>query len=658
MLPSSDVQPGVVPADVHEERTCSVAQDPVVLVMGLGVIGLLAIGVHLAGIPLPFRVQHIAAGVVVLFFLVSTLLSPANGLVLLYLVPPLFNGEDKRPYFSLLEVLVYLTLLVGFGTRLWRRERLVFPYAPLVLLFLVSTVISFPLNLKEMWLEFQVSPWREVLEGIRRADLWENLFYVRTVLNVASGIGLYVLVVNEPWPRKRLVRVAAAATVVYTTVTVLGLWRYWAPFAPGQTFLTLWLGGDAMGGFQGLGFNVGYFAQYALAYLPLLALGLIESTPRWATAVAGCGLLLSAYTIVATYQKAAHFVFLLELVVLLVAGAMWWKGEQRVGRGRLMFGIGALAVILAGLLTFTTMGSKALTKLLDLWQHGDLYRVNVLSVAWRMFLEEPLLGIGSGRFAHMFSRYNPDPGMQWGFLSAHNLYAQFLAEQGALGLVSFLALVTAIVTPAIRRVRQLTEERTALFFLLMSMGAWLVYGCFQYTVLMRSMQVYFWITLGLLVVLARGASSHRISIPWLAVIAAVLAVTTLRIDAVLRRPVPIGYAWGLHAGDVREARWTRGGAVLNLPVQGKVLTLAFAFPVPQISEPQRVTVLVDGVQFRQIVLRPSPSTWEIVEIPVDKAAGAPLLVQVRVAYFIVPEKLFGSSDRRRYGVLMRPLSWR
>jgi len=651
------MQPGVVPADVHAERKCSVTQDPVVLVMGLGVIGVLAICVHLAGIPL-HPAQYITAGVVVFFFLVSTLLSPANGLVLLYLVPPLFNGEDQRPYFSLLEVLVYLTLLVGFGTRLWRRERLVFPYAPFVLLFLVSTVISLPLNLQEMWLEFQVSPWREVLEGIRRADLRENLFYVRTALNVASGIGLYVLVVNEPWPRERLVRVAAAATVVYTTVTVLGLWCYWVPVAPGQTFLTLWLGGDAMGGFQGLGFNVSYFAQYACAYFPLLGLTLIESRRRWVIAVAGFGLLLSTYTIVATYQKAGQFVFLLELVVLLVAGAMWGKGERRVGRGRLMFGVGALAVILAGLLTFTPMGSKALKKLLDLWQYGDPYRVNVLSVAWRMFLEEPLLGIGSGRFAHMFSRYNPDPGMQWGSLSAHNLYAQVLAEQGALGLVSFLTLLAVSMTPAIQRVRHVAKERTAFFFLLMSMGVWLVYGCLQYTFLMRSMQVYFWITLALLVVLARGASRHRIPVLWLAVIAAVLTVTTLRINAALGRPVPIGYAWGLHAGDTREARWTRGGAVLNLPAQGKVLTLAFAFPVPQIAEPQRVTVLVDGAQFRQIVLGHSPSTWEIVEIPVDKAAGAPLLVQVRVAYSIVPAARGVNSDTRRLGVLMKPPSWR
>lgn len=41
---------------------------------------------------------------------------------------------------------------------------------------LVSTVVSLPLNLNAMWLELQVSSWRDVLEGIPRAELWENLF--------------------------------------------------------------------------------------------------------------------------------------------------------------------------------------------------------------------------------------------------------------------------------------------------------------------------------------------------------------------------------------------------------------------------------------------------------------------------------------------------
>ena len=101
-------------------------------------------------------------------------------------------------HFWLFELLVYSTLAAGFGGHLWRRRAPVFPHTPLFLLFLLATLVSVPLSLKELWLQIQASPWREVLEGIRRANLWEDLFYVRTVFNVASGIGLAVLVANEP----------------------------------------------------------------------------------------------------------------------------------------------------------------------------------------------------------------------------------------------------------------------------------------------------------------------------------------------------------------------------------------------------------------------------------------------------------------------------
>jgi hypothetical protein len=639
------------------ERLSSVTRDPVALVLGLVVVGLAPSGLSAVGLPLQ-RVQLATAGVVALFFLLAVLRSSANGLVLLYLVPPLFNGEDVRPYFWLLELLVYATLAAGFAVRLWRRRLPLVPYAPLLLLLLLATVASVPLTLRELWLQVQVSPWREVLEGIRRADLWEDLFYVRTVFNVASGIGLAILVANESWSRQRVVRLAAAATVIYAAVAVLGLWCYWFPFAPGRTFVTLWLGGDVMGGFQGLGFNVSYFAQYALPYLPLVVLALVESKSTWTRVAAVFGLLVTAYTIPATRQRAAYVLLALELAALLAAWVIWWRRTRSWRAAALAVPVGAVLVTLAGVLALTRPGLDVLRRVRELWQQGDVYRKIVLSVARRMFLDEPALGIGSGRFAGEFSRYHPDPNMHYGSLSAHNLYAQFLAEQGAIGLACFLALVTVVVLGAVRRVHQPTEERMVVFFLLTSLGVWLAYGSVQYTFLMRSMQGYFWITVGLLVALARTTSGTRRWRPWLAVLAVVLILGAIRVHTALHRPVPIGYTWGFHPGDVANARWTRGGAVLNLPAQGRVLVLNFAFPIAHVTtRPQRVTVLVDGVEVGRLDFR-SPSDWEVVEVPIDKSRGAPVLVQTRVAYSIVPADLGVNADTRRFGVLMKVPSWR
>jgi O-antigen ligase len=648
----------VVPPDDaahrHAERRPSLADDPVALVVGLALVGVVPIGLYAFGLPRQ-RVEWITGLVVMLFFLLTVVRSPANGVALLYLVPPLFNGEDAQPYFWLLEVFVYATLAAGLGIRLWRRRPFVVPHAPLLLFFLATTVASVPLTLEELWLQIQVSPWREVLEVIRRADLAEDLFYVRTVFNVTSGLALVVLVVNERWSRQRVTRLAVAATLVYTATAVVGLWCYWRPPGLTRTFLTLWVGGDSMGGFQGLGFNVAYFAQYALAYLPLMVLVLVESTAAWTRAMAMFGLLVTAYTIPATRQRAAFALFALELTLLLASGAIWWWRTRSVRWGMLAGAVAGVVATSVGLLAFTAVGPDALRRVEMLRQQGDPYRVTVLSVARRMFLDEPVLGIGSGRFAGEFTRYYPDPAMHVGSLSAHNLYAQFLAEQGVVGLASFLALLTVVVLGAVRTLRGPSDARTVLALLLTSLGIWLAYGAIQHTFLMRSMQVYFWITAGLLVALARPTSGTRRWRPWLLVLAVILILGAVRVHAVLRRPIPIGYSWGFHAGDPAHDRWTRGGAIMNLPAQGRTLTLAFAFPVIT-ARPQRVTVLVDGVEIRRLAFR-SPSDWSVVEVPIDKPRGAPVLVQVRVAYSIVPADLGVYPDSRHFGVVMKAPSW-
>ncbi len=136
----------------------------------------------------------------------------------------------------------------------------------------------------------------------------------------------------------------------------------------------------------------------------------------------------------------------------------------------------------------------------------------------------------------------------WGW-STHNLYAQLLAQQGLFGLASFLLLLAVTVGPIIRARRRLdAAERPAVLLLLVSLGAWLTYGFLYYTVLMRSMQLYFWITLGLLVSLTSAvAPPARVPRRWLVTGSVVLAVLFgARAWAVATRPLQPGLAAGLH----------------------------------------------------------------------------------------------------------------
>jgi O-antigen ligase len=650
---------GRIPANVDSrEGKRHVVLDPVVLVVCLGLIAVLAVSLSLAHVP-PHRAQQVTAIVVVLFFLVSVLLSSTNGLVLLFLLPPVFNGEDAEPYFFLLEVLVFLTLVRGFVPMLWRRPSLVFPYAPFVSLFLVSTVVSLPLNLKETWLDVQVTSWPEILEGLRRSILTDNLFYVRTVLNVMSGIALYVLVVNHRWTRETFLRLAVAATLLYTVVTVTSLWLYWFDLFPGQVFLTVWIGGPSRGGFTGLGFNMSYFAQYALAYLPLAGLVLVERTGLWAKGLAAAVLLVSGYTLLVTYQRGAYIVSIVVLGLLFLVGLSLRDGTWSPASGTLVVGTASVGILIASaLLVLTPLGPRVLERILLLWQVGDSYRTHVLGVAWRMFMDHPLLGVGSGRFAYFFDSYSGDPSFHWGALSTHSLYAQLLAEQGTLGLLSFLAILLVSLGPILLRQRNLSEVRPAVLFLLVSLGAWLTYGWLQYTFLLRSMQIYFWITLALLVSLSAPAVPPvRVPRRWIAALLAIVAVAgAWRVQEVTARPVPGDYAWGFSDWQGGEVWRIRGGAVLNLRVEGRALRLTLASPDPQVTgRPQTVSVWLDGTPVQPMTL--DTPGWRTTEIPVHKPVGSAVLLQIRAGDSFVPAFLGRTENARRRGVLIRPITW-
>lgn len=646
------------------------AVDPVVLVATTGAIAVLAATLWAFHVP-PSRSQPVTAAAVVLFFLGSVLLSARNGLVLLFVLPGVFNGEDFRPYFWLWELLVYLTLARGFAGHLVAGRRLRFPYAPFFLLVLASAVVSLPLNARELWLELQVFSWREILEELRRADRQANLFYVRAVLDVASGIGICVLTVNRSWPKPLLLRLAAAATLVYLGVTVVGLGFHWLSPPTWRTFLTLFLTGPYTGGFVGVGSNVSFFAQYAVAYLPLVVLVAVEPTRPWRQWLAVLGLLASAYTLPATYQRGAYLAFLLELALLAAAGITLVRGRtwHRVGRAAVAAAL-AVTVLAVALLLLTPMGSSAKARFAQLWHdRGEAVRIQTVRITGEMLRDQPLLGVGTGRFARFFPLYarptdqasnafTHEPG--W---STHNLYAQLLAEQGVVGLASFLALLAAVLIPVLRVHRRLGAERPVVLLLLVSLAVWLAYGLLYYTFLMRSMQLYFWIALGLLVTLtAPAAPAVRVPRRVLWVAAALLVlVAGARVYAVVERPLPPDLADRLHReweywADPAGARWTRGSAVLTSRVAGPSMRLAIGFPVAHLApRPQKVTVLVDGTRVGALTLDTPP--WRVLDVPVAKPIGSLVVVQLRVAYTVTPVELGLGADPRRLGVMVKPIAW-
>jgi multisubunit Na+/H+ antiporter MnhF subunit len=67
-------------------------------------------------------------------------------------------------------------------------------------------------------------------------------------------------------------------------------------------------------------------------------------------------------------------------------------------------------------------------------------------MAWQMFQQRPAFGFGPGAFGHEVSYYTDrvETAVSEGLVAPHNLYAQFLAESGVTGLVTWLIMVGGI----------------------------------------------------------------------------------------------------------------------------------------------------------------------------------------------------------------------
>ncbi len=286
-----------------------------------------------------------------------------------------------------------------------------------------------------------------------------------------------------------------------------------------------------------------------------------------------------------------------------------------------------------------------------------------------MFAAHPLLGVGTGRYAYFFREY-ADPkaatgfGPFWG--TAHSTYLQLLAEQGVLGLVAFLVCFGHLWLRALRRLAGLPDDRRLVVEgLVASFAGWFVYAAVQYVfrvdaLLYLAFVLAGWLA-GLTAPLARRAprpAARRVA--WaLGALAVVLVLA--RLEAGLRRPVPPGYEAGFHRWerqpDGTSARWTGGRAALTARVQGRVLVLPLRAPIPDVpTRPQTVTMWVDGKPVATVRL--AAPGWQPLVVPIDRAPGDHVLLELETAYTFVPARLTSSADTRRLGVMIGPLAWR
>ncbi len=136
-------------------------------------------------------------------------------------------------------------------------------------------------------------------------------------------------------------------------------------------------------------------------------------------------------------------------------------------------------------------------------------RQQLWSAAWQMFRQRPLLGFGPGNFRHL---YGPYLGLdQWDRgIHANSLYLELLADTGALGLLSFAALLLIIGRQTIQFFRRPPAQNAHSWDVhswdahLWALGLtsailiFLLHGFFDYFLEFVPTYLLFWLILGLL----------------------------------------------------------------------------------------------------------------------------------------------------------------
>lgn len=193
-------------------------------------------------------------------------------------------------------------------------------------------------------------------------------------------------------------------------------------------------------------FNPAALGGYLLASLPFHVMLFREARStalRWLTGV-GTGLV--ALVLVLTLSRGA----------CLGLAAAWlfylWITDRRF-KAAVYLGLILLVVASASV-------PKSPLQRIGLWYLGrggavSEYRMNRAQVAWRMFRDNPLAGVGFEQYRHRYDEYDREEDFTpRRNMIADNMYLTILAETGLAGTIGFLVLAGWLIAGAARRLRR------------------------------------------------------------------------------------------------------------------------------------------------------------------------------------------------------------
>lgn len=503
----------------NKKRTFSCLINPLWNILFLALIAFIAVSLKLPEEAVLFWVYF--------YYIVLSVLHPFNCIPFLLLMTPFFLADSKMPYYFHLEVLVYIFLMTSGVFVLVRRKDVrvgPIPFLGVSLIFLASAFLSIPINFKEFYFEIRgsasVSIYKTLIGQMKYfsyAHEGLSIYWLRCLVNTASGFLIYILIVYylEQEEKERILRnIFKTITVMFLSVMIIAfLLNFKMIPTVNKLYLTFSLAGSYPEDYMMTGFavNRGYWGQFIISYLPLAGMfacgGRGKKVPIIMAVIA---LLLGTIAIGFVSQRGAVIALGFEIMIAAVLFIRSYSGN----RPRIVLVVFLIFILLGA--SFASidhfyLNGQFLKSVKNLMTGADPgLRSQLWRVAGTMFLHNPILGVGFGKYHYFFPQYCLMSGIpasgdiMYSRTHPHNLYLNILSEQGILGLLSFITIIVFVFRRSIKSIDLLNEkERMFSFAILISLAGWLAYGLSQYTFYIRSLQIFFWIMLGLLASLVK-----------------------------------------------------------------------------------------------------------------------------------------------------------
>jgi O-antigen ligase len=214
-------------------------------------------------------------------------------------------------------------------------------------------------------------------------------------------------------------------------------------------------------------------------------------------------------------------------VVLMVALVLTQTRSSWIGFGVGMFVVGivayrsvfaVLAALVIGFVLLAPGGLMERVTNMFATQQGEVatstvasnqYRMRMWETGWRMFLSDPLTGVGEGRMYEQYRTWVPDAQKDEGG-HLHNTYVHILATHGAPGLVALLVMFAAVLRLSWRTWRM--AGRSPVGALALGAGTavigFLVNGMAEYNFGDHEVMVLVWTAVGIVLAVRTASTSH------------------------------------------------------------------------------------------------------------------------------------------------------